>query len=197
MARAAAGAALEAKQAAEQARREQQTVMQQVQLARIADQAGAFQQSLSWESASNLLASLWTKLVESAPQDQESLLDPQVVAAIGRQTMAEYGIFPAFLNYGGLEGWTGNAGRFRVYSITPTGGDRSAKRIVIYDVISGAAIATFPLPPGKDRSKLDLVTPAGDRAAIVTNTKDLVLWATICPPRLSFPCPFAREALPT
>ncbi len=160
-------------------------------LEQLADRISALQQAGSWEIASNLLGALWQKLSGLASDRQESWLIDPIVKAFARQTMAEYQSVPDFLTYAGLDGWTGTTGRFRVYALNRKGADGSTvsgnKIIAVFDVMTGAVLGSFELPPGDDLgSEIDLVTPDGNRVAIVTtdptpddakDDRQLALWA--------------------
>jgi len=157
------------RQRAAQARAE----FQRSNLELVAQRVSTLQQTGAWETASNLLGALWRDLIgaDNGPRDRW-LIEP-VVKAFARQRVAELNVQPDFLAYGGLEGWTGTSGRFRVYDLDRTGTDGGTisgnKVIALFDVMTGTTLGSFELPPGEDLgNQIDLVTPDGSRVAIVT-----------------------------
>ena len=155
---------------------------QRAKLQQLAERLSSLQQERSWDKASNLLGTLWQNLIEPDDKRRQNWLIDPIVKAFARQNLAEFPIFPDFLNYSGLTGWTGTSGRFRVYALDHKAEDGTAitgnKIIVTFDAVSGAALGTFELPAGQDLgSKPDLVSPDGSRVAIVTDKSEIALWA--------------------
>jgi hypothetical protein len=145
----------------------------------------ALQQDGAWDAAANLLGELWTDLIRAG--GERSLSDwfiRPIRKAYEQQALASYPVFADFLSYAGFEGWTGTSGRFRVYSLGRTAGDggstaASVRVIAVFDVLTGAVTGSFELPENAELgSELDVVTPDGTRAAIVTTDGQIALWAT-------------------
>lgn len=141
----------------------------------------ALQLERGWVAASNILGGLWEDYISSNPLFQSGWFVEPLSEAFVRQRLAEYPIVPDFLEYGGLQGWSGSSGRFRIYALDREAEDGTLlsgnKIIGVFDAMTGTVTGSFELPPGADLgSEVDLVTPDGRRAAIVTNDKRIALW---------------------
>ncbi len=184
------------RQEAEEARRAAAMSLFRANLEQPAQRILSLQQDGSWDAAANLLGELWQDLIRSDGQRDRAawFIDP-IRTAYRRQAMATYPVFADFLSYSGLDGWTGTVGRFRVYALDRTGGDAGTGSsgntiIAVFDVMTGAVTGSFELPAGSDLgSELDLVTPAGSRAAIVTDDGQVALWASDQPEPTFVPPP--------
>jgi hypothetical protein len=143
----------------------------------------SLQQDAAWDAAGNLLGELWRDLITTSEQTRETWFIEPVRKAFARQNMAEYAVAPDFLNYAGLEGWSGTTGRFHVYALDPkpdAGGVATDGRslISVFDTMTGAVTGSFELPAGLGLgSELDHVTPDGKRVAIIADDGELALWA--------------------
>ena len=163
-------------------------------LEQVADRVSVLQQSGSWDIASNLLGALWQGLIAPSGDRRDGWLIDPIVRVLARQSMAEYPVFPEFLSYSGLTGWTGTSGRFRVYALNRKAADGSTvegnKIIALFDAMTGAALGSFELPTGSDLgNEPDLIAPDGSRVAIVTDKAEIALWAVGQGPPTVIPVP--------
>lgn len=163
---------------AERARAE----FQRANLQQLAGRLASLQQEGSWDTSSNLLATLWRDLIGPQKEGGQDWLIEPIVNAFARQSLAEFSIFPDFLNYSGFTGWTGTSGRFRVYALDRKAEDGETasgnKILATFDAMTGAVLGSYELPAGEDLgSRPDLVSPDGTRTAIVTDKDNIALWA--------------------
>lgn len=183
-AQAALGRAEESLKSADAARAERM----QASLDATARHVSALQQAGSWNAASDLLGALWRDESAADGKTGDWLAGP-LAAAFARQGAADYSVIPDFLRYAGRTGWTGTTGRFRVYALDAAK-DGGNKAIAIFDALTGTVTGSFELPSGADLgTKVDLVTPDGWRAAIVTTDGQIALWAADQPSPTFVPLP--------
>ncbi len=196
------------REAEEKQKQQARQDFQQANLEQLATRISNLQRAGSWEAASNLLGAFWNGLVGPSAELQKSWLIDPIAKAFARQKLAEYPVFPEFLAYSGLTGWTGTYGRFRIYALDRKASDGSTasgnKIIGLFDAMTGAAIGRFELPAGADLgSEIDLVTPDGNRVAIVTSDatpddgkddRQIALWANGQSAPTMVPMPLGAKA---
>ena len=157
----------------------------------------SLQQNAEWDASANLLGEMWTNLIDGNEGFRESWMIEPVRDVFARQSLAEYPVVAEFLPYAGLEGWSGSAGRFRIFSRNTIAGETTGNRsISFFDAMTGAVTGSFDLPTGVDLgTELDLMRPDGLRAAIVTDEPRVALWAHDQPAPTFIPFPTDPDAV--